>query len=107
MSNPVSSRLYLNVPYAEKEDAKVLGARWCMRRKKWWVYANQMSPKHQRWLNVSSDSHVHDLFPADPHPVRTSPRTDFSLPDCACTTPPWEDCQHTTRGNQVVQICNT
>ena len=30
-------RLYINVPYGEKEDAKKLGARWDKRKKKWFI----------------------------------------------------------------------
>lgn len=32
-----SSKTYLNVPYAEKDDAKKLGARWDASNKKWYV----------------------------------------------------------------------
>jgi hypothetical protein len=30
-------RIYLNVPYDEKEEAKKLGARWDQATKKWYV----------------------------------------------------------------------
>jgi ribonuclease HI len=31
------SRIYLNVPFAEKEHAKTCGAKWDPKKKKWWV----------------------------------------------------------------------
>ena len=34
------SKIYLNVPYAQKEAAKALGARWDPTHKKWYVPAN-------------------------------------------------------------------
>ena len=30
-------RIYLNVPFAEKENAKMHGAKWDPKKKKWWV----------------------------------------------------------------------
>ena len=30
-------RLYLNVPYEDKDDAKKLGARWDRSKKKWFI----------------------------------------------------------------------
>jgi hypothetical protein len=31
------NRIYLNVPFAEKENAKTHGAKWDPKKKKWWV----------------------------------------------------------------------
>ena len=33
-----SSKIYLRVPYKDKEDAKLLGARWDKDAKKWYIY---------------------------------------------------------------------
>ena len=30
-------RLYLNVPYSEKDEAKALGAKWNVKAKKWYT----------------------------------------------------------------------
>jgi hypothetical protein len=37
---------------------------------------------------------------------RATPRTDHSLPDCRCSTPPWEPCEHrdTTKARLTVQV---
>ncbi|MGW5490642.1 AAA domain-containing protein [Streptomyces olivaceoviridis] len=49
-------RLYLNVPYAEKEEAKrLLGARWDAQRRQWYVDADRVSREQAaRWLPPQS-----------------------------------------------------
>ena len=39
----------LKVPYAEKEEAKQLGARWDPKRKKWYVPAGVDAAPFERW----------------------------------------------------------
>lgn len=43
------NRLYLQVPLAEKEDAKSLGARWDGAVKLWWVHAHLYQGDLRRW----------------------------------------------------------
>ncbi|MCF6203393.1 MAG: DUF5710 domain-containing protein [Methylococcaceae bacterium] len=41
----VNSKIYLNVPYAEKDAAKALGAKWDATKKKWYVpMGTEVSP---------------------------------------------------------------
>lgn len=49
-------RLYLEVPYADKDEAKKqLGARWDPGRRKWYVDAGKVSREQAaRWLPPSS-----------------------------------------------------
>lgn len=49
---PGGERLYLNVPYAEKDEAKrLIGARWDRERQQWYVYAGAVSLEQAaRWL---------------------------------------------------------
>lgn len=42
--------LLLNVPYAEKEEAKKLGARWNLELKKWYVQNREDYPKFKKWI---------------------------------------------------------
>ena len=35
------SKIYLNVPYAEKDAAKALGAKWDAAKKKWYVLGDK------------------------------------------------------------------
>ena len=44
------SRVYLNVPYAEKDMAKGLGARWDSSRRKWYVADGTDLNPFQKWL---------------------------------------------------------
>jgi hypothetical protein len=41
---------FLKVPYAEKDEAKALGARWNARRKAWYVPDGTDSQPFERWL---------------------------------------------------------
>ena len=111
-------RVYLNVPYAEKDSAKALGARWCAVKRQWWVSNVGACPGVHRWLvpgRLREQAKEADDFlrrthvgkkvkrpkarPVDPHAPRSTPRIDFSLPDCACTSPPWEHCPHTAESD--------
>ena len=44
-------RLYLNVPYSEKDEAKALGAKWNAKAKKWYtdVQADEYV-KFSKWI---------------------------------------------------------
>lgn len=41
---------YLEVPYAEKDEAKLLGARWDPQQKKWYVPREIELTEFGRWL---------------------------------------------------------
>lgn len=43
------SKIYLNVPFAQKDEAKALGARWDAVKKKWYVPANKDVTLFARW----------------------------------------------------------
>jgi len=51
MSN---SKNYLNVPYAEKDTAKALGAKWDPAKKKWYAPADLNLADFSKWLVDSS-----------------------------------------------------
>lgn len=42
--------LYLNVPFAEKDEAKAFGARWDAEKKKWYVKDSPNYHKFQKWI---------------------------------------------------------
>lgn len=52
------SKIYLNVPYAHKDTAKALGARWDAVNKKWYVPANIDIVPFAKWRpgTVASES---------------------------------------------------
>jgi hypothetical protein len=43
--------MFLNVPYAEKDQARELGARWNPTRKRWYVPDGVASEPFARWLD--------------------------------------------------------
>lgn len=43
------TKIYLNVPYAQKDEAKALGARWDATRKKWYVSAGKDIGLFAQW----------------------------------------------------------
>ncbi|MGZ4996955.1 MAG: DUF5710 domain-containing protein [Methylobacter sp.] len=43
------SKIYLNVPFAQKDEAKALGARWDAVKKKWYATANKDITLFARW----------------------------------------------------------
>ena len=45
----------LNVPYAEKDQAKALGAWWNNDLKKWYVPSEKNYYKFKRWISASDD----------------------------------------------------
>lgn len=53
--------LLLNVPYAEKDDAKSLGARWNPQIKKWYVQSLNDYPKFYKWMPLPNDEVCHIL----------------------------------------------
>jgi hypothetical protein len=46
----------LKVPYAEKDQAKALGARWNNERKTWYVPDGQPSAPFEQWLSGAQDA---------------------------------------------------
>lgn len=52
-------KLYLNVPYAEKDEAKALGARWNPRAKKWYFDGDRSDYiRFSKWLLQDTDDAV-------------------------------------------------
>jgi hypothetical protein len=42
--------IFLNVPYAEKDEARALGARWNPGRKRWYVPSGVAVEAFEKWL---------------------------------------------------------
>lgn len=49
ISDGSDNRLYIDVPRAEKDDAKALGARWEPLKTCWWIAANEYTGGITRW----------------------------------------------------------
>lgn len=48
-------KVYLNVPFAEKDAAKALGARWDPAHKKWYVAAGKDLSLFAKWQPASTE----------------------------------------------------
>jgi hypothetical protein len=90
-------RTYLNCPFAEKDEAKALGARWDGTKKRWYVENAGDLSAFARWLPEDGDAPAapraaarvrHDSAPG----VRTGPKE--LAPHCGCDVLPWEHCAH-------------
>jgi len=85
-------RINLNCPYSEKDDAKSLGARWDPARKVWYIEDVEDLTPFARWIPILGRM-KEDMKPKKD--INGSPRiTGVYRSICACTTPPWEDCEH-------------
>jgi len=87
-------RINLNCPFADKEEAKALGARWDGMSKVWYVMDVVDLKPYAKWLPILNRVSP-DMLPRkkdDHKPVRTGP--EIFRPRCACAVLPWEDCEH-------------
>ena len=66
---PIASITFLEVPFAQKEQAKVLGARWDPLKKKWYVPEGLSLVPFKMWL--SEDRLILDQLSPTPntHPL--------------------------------------
>ena len=111
MLQPDPMRVYLVVPYSEKDEARRLGAQWDPVVKRWWIGRHDIatSPAIHRWItdNGPLAARAKDALAFTESETRraarrpkqgklaSTRRTDFNLPTCDCLTPAWEDCEHT------------
>lgn len=65
----MEDRTYLAVPYAEKDDAKALGAKWDRQAKAWFVPAGLELDAFQPWLPAMGQVHI---------AVDSDPRAEFA-----------------------------
>lgn len=107
-------RVNLNVPYAEKDRAKRLGARWDPALRVWYVVDMQNLFPFLKWM----PSHLKKPVNTEKKTVKNyskptskpdkkvtakkqcnrlrkvSKRTDFSIRSTGCSCVPWEWCEH-------------
>ncbi len=51
-----AAKIYLNVPYAQKDAAKALGARWDAANKKWYIPPGKDPEPFGQWLGAAEAS---------------------------------------------------
>lgn len=103
-------RINLVTPFADKDKAKALGARWDSTRKVWYIVDVADLTPFMRWipdlgvatrpLDMPGGSGVSKTAkqPAESRPAVTT-RSDQDVPFCGCKVLPWDDCIHTRVGD--------
>ena len=71
------SKTYLNVPFAQKDAAKALGARWDAAIKKWYVPADKDMTLFAQWQPQSGTPESPSITASKPG-ARTSPTNNNS-----------------------------
>ena len=95
-------RINLATPFAEKDAAKALGAKWDSVKKNWYVVdAIDLTP-FLRWIPNSSattkEAETRSFQTDSTAAMKRSMPTRLvpDVPYCGCDVKPWEDCLHTT-----------
>lgn len=97
----MKSRTYLTVPFAQKDEAKALGARWDPARKRWYVPEGVDTAAFQRWGPDSSDAPESASGASAGNTAKSRPRrqespgvvippTDPNFVPYSGEAPPWE-----------------
>ena len=98
-------RIDLKVPFAEKDTAKALGARWDAAKKIWYVKDVADLTPFSRWIpevkaasdGSSSGATRQSGKAAIDHTVGVITGPAVVVPHCGCNVQPWEDCEHTAK----------
>ena len=98
-------RIDLKVPFAEKDTAKALGARWDAAKKIWYVKDVADLTPFSRWIpevkaasdGSSSGATRQSGKAAIDQTVGVITEPTVVVPHCGCNVQPWEDCEHTAK----------
>ncbi|MDO8263725.1 MAG: DUF5710 domain-containing protein [Gallionella sp.] len=95
-------RIDLKVPFAEKDAAKALGARWDADRKIWYVKDVADLTAFMRWIPDLKAATGGPKLQATDIGNATAKLADGIMPGpatlaphCGCNVLPWQDCEHT------------
>jgi hypothetical protein len=50
LSQEVTDKIFLNCQYKDKDEVKVLGAKWSATSKRWWIHPSSDITKFSKWL---------------------------------------------------------
>ena len=94
-------RINLVTPFAEKDAAKALGARWDSAKKVWYIVDVEDLTPFLRWIpNLDAAQDTVATAPASAQtpvakvkpPATSKPAVE--VPHCGCSVLPWDDCEH-------------
>jgi hypothetical protein len=93
-------RVNLKVPFAEKDEAKKLGARWDAARKIWYLDNQADMTPFARWSPTSHEATGGDGITSKSAPVRRQESTGKVIVGSqylerprVCDCLPWDDCE--------------
>ena len=104
--NDMESRIYLDVPYAEKDEAKSYGARWDFNLKRWYVTDIDDITGLQKWFSndqpekyyvakkkpVFIDDVVQRKLANSANKSNSNGISEMYVIECGCL--PWDVCPH-------------
>lgn len=87
-------RTNLQVPFAEKDEAKALGARWDPGRRTWYVQNVADMGPFARWMPGGADAATTSAggVPARKQSQASVVKTGAAFIELACDCLPWEGC---------------
>ena len=97
-------RINLVTPFAEKDAAKALGARWDATKKLWYIVDVADLTPFLRWIPDLDAAKVTETASVEGDaPIKLSAgiitTSNLKVPHCGCTVHAWADCPHS--GNQA------
>lgn len=94
-------RVDLNTPFAEKDEAKSLGARWDATRRVWYIQNIEDLTPFLKWIpesKISKESIRSKIHENNKINIDFESKKNIISPPlkvCNCDVLPWEDCPHT------------
>ena len=93
-------RINLVTPFAEKDAAKALGARWDGAKKVWYITDVTDLTPFMRWipnLEAASEPSGSASEAAVKQSSGVITKSTVVIPHCGCQVLPWVDCAHSAR----------
>jgi hypothetical protein len=105
-------RINLVTPFAEKDAAKALGARWDAAKKCWYIVDVDDLTPFMRWIpnldaaqDTGATAGTSPKASAKAAAVKTKPpvasKPAVEVPHCGCPVLPWEDCEHSLAKRRI------
>ena len=107
-------RINLATPFAEKDAAKALGARWDSDKRLWYITDVADLKPFLRWIpdlaaatesaSAGSTMAARTAPKAAPQRTRAGAITKpaVEVPHCGCKVLPWEDCEHSVQAMHIM-----